>query len=473
MTDSIKTRLILGVNLVIFLVLIVASVVDYYRALHEIDEVFDAQLAQTTRLLARLVEHEPDLASRAVPLQVAVPMLDSHLMEVPSALERLREGHKYESQIGFQVRSKDGRLLLSSENTSHTMLAPLQSGYFERTDPDQQWISFSLFDPASQLWLQAGQHIAVRDELSLYLVTGQIGQVLVTMLLLSVLIYLLVQKMFLPVDTLSQQLQQSSATALKPLNIRLPAEIAPVQTAINDLLANIDQHLTQEKRFIADASHELRTPLTILRLHAQNISLADNDHDRQKAVDAIISSALRMSHLVSQLMALAKADRLSTAQQTDVAIAPLLEQVLSLLPTAQLEKVQWQLQIPAQTTVRGDSSLLQVVCRNLLDNASKYAPADSVVTVSVQTTPQQLVLHFCNALPPDAGMDTERLSDRFYRSPQHQQIDGAGLGLSIVRQIMQLHQGELTIRQNSEYLCVLLKFPNPVLPGDGPPPPKV
>ncbi|TXH98452.1 MAG: two-component sensor histidine kinase [Rheinheimera sp.] len=458
MIDSIKTRIVLGVNLVILLVLVIASVVDYYRSLHEIDEVFDAQLAQTSRLLARLVENDPGLPDRLSPLIVAVPQLEQQLMEVPSALERLREGHKYESQIGFQVRSRDGRLLLSSANTSHTLLAPLQSGYFERSDPDHQWISFSLFDEASQLWLQAGQHVAVRDELSWYLVSGQIGQVLVTMLLLSVLIYLLVQHMFAPVDALSQQLQQSSPTALQPLDIALPTEIAPVQRAINTLLDNISQHLAQEKRFIADASHELRTPLAILRLHAQNISQANNDADRKKALDAIISSSMRMSHLVSQLMALARVDRQQLTHFSPVQLLQLTEETLAQLPSAQLDKVDWQLEIDPALYVRGDPSLLQVVWRNLLDNASKYAPADSCVQVRASRSQQQITCVFENYSHLVLQPDKQRLTDRFYRSPGHQQIDGAGLGLSIVKQIISLHQASMQISQLEDMVAVTLHF---------------
>lgn len=458
MIDSIKTRIVLGVNLVILLILVIASVVDYYRSLHEIDEVFDAQLAQTSRLLARLVQNDPGLPDRLSPLIVAVPVLEQQLMEVPSALERLREGHKYESQIGFQVRSRDGRLLLSSANTSHTLLAPLQTGYFERTDPDQQWISFSLFDETSQLWLQAGQHIAVRDELSWYLVSGQIGQVLVTMLLLSVLIYLLIQHMFAPVDALRQQLQQSSPTALQPLDIRLPAEIAPVQSAINTLLANISQHLTQEKRFIADASHELRTPLAILRLHAQNISLADTETDRQKSVDAIISSSMRMSHLVSQLMALARVDRQHLHQVSPVDLAQLTEETLAQLPPAQLDKVDWQLDIEPALCVSADHGLLRVVWRNLLDNASKYAPADSCVRIRAWRSQQQIRCVFENYSPVVLQQDKQRLTDRFYRSPGHQQIEGAGLGLSIVKQIISLHQASLQISQQQSLVTVTLSF---------------
>ncbi len=462
MIDSIKTRVVLGVNLVILLVLIIASVVDYYRSLHEIDEVFDAQLAQTTRLLARLVEQDPTLRHRTNTLLVPVPEIEQQLMEVPSALERLREGHKYESQIGFQVRSRDGRLLLSSANASSTALAPLQSGYFERSDPDHQWISFSLFDETSQLWLQAGQHIAVRDELSWYLVSGQIGQVLVTMLLLSVLVFLLVQHMFAPVDALRQRLQQSSPTALQPLDIALPTEIAPVQSAINTLLDNINQHLAQEKRFIADASHELRTPLAILRLHAQNISLASNDLDRQKAVDAIISSSMRMSHLVSQLMALARVDRQHLTHVSPVPLQQLTEETLAQLPAAQLDKVDWQLDIDPTLSIQGDHSLLRVVWRNLLDNASKYAPADSCVRVRAERSQQQIICVFENQSGVVLQPDNNRLTDRFYRSPGHQQIDGAGLGLSIVKQIISLHQGELEIAQQDQLVRVTLRFAQPM-----------
>ncbi len=136
---------------------------------------------------------------------------------------------------------------------------------------------------------------------------------------------------------------------------------------------------------------------------------------------------------------------------------------LPLLPPPQLEKIQWHIVVPANMTIRGDSSLLQVVFRNLLDNASKYSPSDSIVTVTADSDEESINLHFCNEIPIDSTIDAQRLADRFYRSPQHQQIEGAGLGLSIVRQIMHVHQGELSIKvKGSRHVCVMLHFPKPI-----------
>lgn len=194
-------------------------------------------------------------------------------------------------------------------------------------------------------------------------------------------------------------------------------------------------------------------------MHAQNISLAGTDAERQKALDAIISSSMRMSHLVNQLMALARVDRQHLHHVSVIDVLQLTEDTLAQLPAAQLDKVDWQLDIADGLTIRGDQSLFRVVWRNLLDNASKYAPADSCVRVRAALVLDQIECVFENhsdiRLP---AADNNRLTDRFYRSPGHQQIDGAGLGLSIVKQIVSLHQGNLEINQQDDLMRVTLRL---------------
>lgn len=240
LSKSIKNQIIIGVNLIILAVLVAASFVNYFRSLHEIDEVFDAQLAQTSRLLAKIVEADPLIKQRINPKEIAIPDISSTLMEVPSAMERLKDGHKYESQIGFQVWSAQGQLLLKSENTGNSSLAPFEQGYFELKDAEKHWISFSLYDAKAQLWLQTGQRVEVRNELSLYLVTGQIGQILVTMLLLSGLIYYIVHRAFVPVESFCSQLNNTKPSDLAPIHSELPLEMQPIQMALNHLLSNIN-----------------------------------------------------------------------------------------------------------------------------------------------------------------------------------------------------------------------------------------
>lgn len=445
LSKSIKNQIIIGVNLIILAVVVAASFVNYFRSLHEIDEVFDAQLAQTSRLLAKIVEADPLIKQRINPKEIAIPDISSTLMEVPSAMERLKDGHKYESQIGFQVWSDQGQLLLKSENTGNSSLAPFEQGYFELKDAEKHWISFSLYDAKAQLWLQTGQRVEVRDELSLYLVTGQIGQILVTMLLLSGLIYYVVHRAFVPVESFCLQLNNTKPSDLAPIHSELPLEMQPIQMALNHLLSNIGEHIDQEKRFIADASHELRTPLAVLQLHAHNIELADNSIERKKSISAIISSSQRMTHLIHQLMALAKVDRQRQLHLEKVSINGLIDYSLSLLSGSQAERVAWDIDIPADASCQGDKSLLQVVFRNLIDNATKYAVAQSTIKIHATVSNQMCTVCFVNSISSDQKTESERLTDRFYRSPVHQQIDGAGLGLSIVKQILSLHRAEMDI----------------------------
>lgn len=442
---SIKNQIIIGVNLIIFGVLVLASIVNYFRALHEIDEMFDAQLAQTSRLLAKIVESDPEIMERKSPVVIAIPDISRSLVEVPSAMERLKDGHKYESQIGFQVWTDSGRLLLKSENTGHSPLAPLEQGYFELKDADHHWISFSLYDAHSGIWLQTGQRIELRNELSLYLASSQIGQVIIAMLFLSGLIYYLVNRSFAPIEKFCDQLKQSKPAELSPIYSELPNEIKPIQTAINDLLGNIAEHLEQEKRFTADASHELRTPLAVLQLHAHNIELATNNNERDKSISAVITSAQRMTHLINQLMALAKVDQKRELQLEHLSVLNLTEYSLSLLSREQSERVDWKIDVENDAVWFGDKSLMQVVFRNLIDNATKYATAGSTVKISAYML--NACCNFCveNEIPLEINADASRMTDRFFRSAAHQQIEGAGLGLSIVNQILILHKATMDI----------------------------
>lgn len=455
---SIKKQILIGVNLIIFGVLVLASIVNYFRALHEIDEMFDAQLAQTSRLLAKLVESDPDILKRQSPVVIAIPEITLSLVEVPSAMERLKDGHKYEGQIGFQVWTDSGELLLKSENTGNTPLAPLEQGYFELKDANHHWISFSLHDAHSGIWLQTGQRVELRNELSLYLASSQIGQVVIAILFLSGLIYFLVNRSFAPIEQFCDQLKQSKPAELTPIYSELPTEIKPIQTAINHLLSNISEHIVQEKRFTADASHELRTPLAVLQLHAHNISLADNIDEREKSIRAVISSAQRMTHLINQLMALAKVDQKSQLQLEDLSVISLTEYSLSLLSREQSERVDWQIDIANNAVWIGDKSLMQVVFRNLLDNATKYAKSNSIVKIKSFMHNGLCKVCIENEVSLEINTDTSRMTDRFYRNSAHQNTEGAGLGLSIVKQILILHKATIEINNiKPGLICVCIQ----------------
>jgi two-component system sensor histidine kinase QseC len=457
--NSIKFYLLLGINLLMLGTLSLNAYIAYNDALHELDEIYDAELARSAKLISLLLTSTPLPSSQNQPVVVAVPHITDMGESMTAQQERLLDGHKYEGKIAFQAQLGD-KLIMLSENALQFPTPQREAGYHEIIEHGTLWITFSYFVPEHNLWIFTAQREDVRQELGAHIAQAQVRPILFMMLPLSLLIYVVIKLVLRPLNRLQQQVADKTPEQLTEIKLVLPSELQPIQAAINSLLLRIRHYLQQEKRFIADASHELRTPLSILQLHAQNLSSAGNPAEVDEAVNAIIEGSKRMSHLVNQLLSIARLDHMQHLDCMAVPLTPLLHQSLSQLPVKLLDKVTWQLELDDKCQVYGDNTLLQSVLRNLLDNAAKYSPADGTVEVKTRLSEQQTIeISISNS--GNVETDTSRLGDRFYRHQQHQQLDGAGLGLSIVKHIVELHQGHISFTANSRNgLDVVLQFPN-------------
>jgi signal transduction histidine kinase len=158
-----------------------------------------------------------------------------------------------------------------------------------------------------------------------------------------------------------------------------------------------------------------------------------------------------MNHLVEQLLILAKADH---PQQALGAMQPinlpmLIEQVISDLPIEAVESAQWQLTIPSRMTVSGYPTLLHSAIRNLLENALKYGGSEPQVSITVEQHENTIAVTITDQGDGIDNDTLEHLTERFYRAEQHRHYgNGAGLGLSIVARVAQLHGGQLTFENN-------------------------
>ena len=305
----------------------------------------------------------------------------------------------------------------------------------------------------------SSQREAVREELSYSIALTQIRPILFLIVPLSLLTLYLVRRGLKPLKQLQQQLSHTKPEQLQPISSPMPAELTQVVTAINQLLAAIEQHMQREKRFIADASHELRTPLSIINLHAQNLAQTALNAEQDAPVTAIKQGSERMSHLTNQLLALARLEHPKLVLRPQP-LAELLESSLHLVAPLLLQRVVWQLTALDECRVAGyqvlaDSTLLQVALRNLFENAAKYAPADTEVGLSLKLSANNKILltlqNQCSVT-----LDNNLLGQRFYRAPGHQDLTGSGLGLSIVQRIVELHQGEFSAELSNDIFTIRL-----------------
>jgi two-component system sensor histidine kinase QseC len=270
-----------------------------------------------------------------------------------------------------------------------------------------------------------------------------------------------VRRALSPMAKLTRQLQRRPADDLQPLaESRAPAELKPLIGAMNGLFARIEQMLVRERRFTADAAHELRTPLAVLRAQWDVVQRAGSPAERAAAEAKLGIGLDRMGRLVTQMLALSRVESGTAPVFDDVRWTPVVEQAMSdCLALAERRGIELACEWPPAgrhpMPLLGDEHLLAVLLRNLLDNAVRYAPAGSAVTLRIG----QDSIEVENAGLPLSAEQLARLGERFYR-PDGQQEVGSGLGVSIVRRIAQLHGLELVFGTGADGtgVRVLLRF---------------
>ena len=229
-------------------------------------------------------------------------------------------------------------------------------------------------------------------------------------------------------------------------------EVRELADTFDAMLERLEQTFEAQKRFVADVSHELRTPLASLRTNLEVVA-TDNAAtvDDYREMMAVQERALsRLERLMSDLLLLATSEQPITCEQ--VALAPLIEEVMSdLQDAAHAQQIELRLHSEADGVVAGDSLLLARVFSNLVENAICYNRQGGQVIVTLVQEGHQAVVSVADTgigIPSD---QQAHIFDRFYRvdSSRTRHKGGAGLGLSLVRAIVQQHGGQVQVESTS------------------------
>jgi two-component system sensor histidine kinase TctE len=246
-----------------------------------------------------------------------------------------------------------------------------------------------------------------------------------------------------PIEQLAHQVSQRSPDDLRAIELRRPPdELQPVLRALNRLFARVQEAALRQQRFHANVAHQLRTPLTGLRTQVELAHMEGVfQHDAQRH-ERIISAVDRLTHLIDQLLTLARAE---AGQQDGLRRQPLdlqsvVEERASALVDQAIESgIDLGFQLAPAPVAQGVPLLLGELVVNLVDNALRYCPAGSVVTVSCGVDAAGAAwLAVEDNGPGIAPEQRERVFQRFHRGSASQ-AEGSGLGLAIVQEIAQLH----------------------------------
>ncbi|MBI5660062.1 MAG: sensor histidine kinase N-terminal domain-containing protein [Nitrosomonadales bacterium] len=434
---SLQARLTLLALGAVLLFSLSAGYESYENAIHEADEIFDAQLAHFAQNLAIVASHSDQNVE--------------HVEDMPEP------EYDFQKIVVFQVwsiSSAPPKSIFRSSNIPAVIKAQVpDEGFSDVEFKGQRWRYYRQRDEKRGLDVLVGENDKDRHELARKVAWSNIAPSLFGLPLLALFIMLAIYFGLRPLRKLTESLRQLSPEQLAPIELqKVPREIAPVVGALNSLLERIARTIENERRFTADASHELRTPLAALQAQAQAAQLSDNKAERMECLDKVMQGADRMSHLVGQLLTLSRLDEFSaTLDGEPLNLADIVQESCAELgPRALAKNIGIELAAEAQPALSGSADLLRIMLGNLLDNAIRYTPEGGRVKAALRLTDAgQAEIEIADS---GAGVNDENLSllgQRFNRLNQTGET-GVGLGLSIVRRIAEIHRAEVAFARAAE-----------------------
>ncbi len=435
-TVSLRRRLTWYVVIILLLMTTASGVMIYQGTTHEADEIFSASLVQTSRLLDGLI-------TRA--------RIESDKEQLTRALERGPDAHEYERKLFFAVLDANNQVLLHSRRSPDIPHEVINTGFSEFKFKGEKWLTFALESSHDDLLIVVGERSEIREEITEYIGGGLLFPLILLLPVGLWLLWHIVGVALTPLQHVSDQLRQQNLKHLKTIDVDdVPVEISPLVSALNQMINDLDAAYARERRFVSDASHELRNPLAALLINVDNAIEESRGAESIETLQSMKVSIQRLSHLVAQLLELSHFENpLASRKFAKVDLYQICGRVVSSLKTQAAAKQQ---EIELEPTddscvLNGIDSLLSSLVTNLVDNAIKYSGEGCKIRVRCYRDENKLVLEVDDS---GVGLDAdehEKVLGRFYRAADTNSR-GAGLGLSIVKSIAQIHSTQVELGES-------------------------
>ncbi len=359
----------------------------------------------------------------------------------------------YQNGVSILVYSQAESLLAGQLPVSFTAEEPFQSGQVRTVEGASiSYVVLDLWLPSSWeegVWVRGLMEVPRNEQTTDNLIKIAAIALPVFILLTAVGGYLLVRRAFRPLEQISATAQAMGEAKDLSRRIGLPPgrdEFSRLAQTFDQLFARLERSFEAEKQFTADASHELRTPVSIIKGACEyGLKYDETPEERQETLEMIARQAEKMAQLIGQLLSMTRLDQgTEGARLEPVDLGVLVE---GLIRERGYEEDKLFLSVSPGVKVRGDGALLSRLTENLVENAFKYGKPEGHVWVTVKSQGEEGILEVRDdgiGIPKD---QQEKIWQRFYQvdPSRSDESNGVGLGLSMVRQIAQLHGGTVTL----------------------------
>jgi len=391
---TLKRRLVLGLGLALGVLWASAAALLFLDLRSQISDTLDERLAASARMVAGLVAQHPGL------------------LEQPSDYTELVEPDS--EGVACQIQAASGEVLVRTEGADSQALAATEPGYRNTVINGEHWRLYTLE--------HNGLHITTADRMNERNELRQgIFLVLVAPFALALaggigVVWFGISRGLAPLERLSHEVAQRSPNMLTPVNIgSAPAELQPVVSTLNNLLARVNDAIQREQHFASQAAHELRTPLTAIKTHLQ---VAQRQApEANQALSQAEAGIQRLQRIIEQLLMLARVERLGVDNQERATVETVIHQAMVDLPDRDRVRIE---AAPSLPDLPVPAPLASAALRNLLENALRHGASDEPVELRADQSGSYLVMTVTNRMGNSAGGEVRR---------------SEGLGLTIVRAI--------------------------------------
>lgn len=465
MKSSIRKFLLINLLLAITITTTLTAIGNYYLDQKDIQDHLDTLMAVSALSYQALLGddlHQRSLgkiqeALETIPQQIETYYKKRFLNNQPP--------ENYLDKFNFQVWTKNGKLLLHSLTAPKIPLTAETVGFSDKNIHNQNWRIFTTYNDVAGTRTVLAERYDTRNELGHRIAQDDLYIMLLTFPLSGLLIWIIIGRGLDSLDKVAEEVSNRAPTHLEPVDLKeIPEEIKPVIDELNKLFFRLKEGFEREKRFAADAAHELRTPLAALKTQAQ-VALNSNDiEEKNKALQKLIASVNRSTHIVQQLLIMSQVPEANGLHdESDVNLGELTREILAMLAPAAVEKqieLEYEMgkKIPL---IQGNPTALGILIRNLVDNAIRYSHENGRILVNLVKQNDEIILEVRDngpGIPPELQA---RVFERFFRVLGNKS-QGSGLGLAIVQQICELHGGRIVLSSPLEGTGLIIRVFLPI-----------
>jgi len=446
--SSIRKFLLINLLLAITITTSLTAIGNYYLDQKDIQDHLDTLMAVSALSYQALLGddlHQRPLLKIQNALETIPQRMNSYyqkrfLNDEPS--------DNYLDRFNFQVWTNGGQLLLHSSTAPKVPLTAETDGFNDKKISNQDWRVFTSYNEKAGVRTVLAERYDMRNELGRRIAQDDLYIMLLTFPLSGLLIWIIIGRGLDSLDKVAEEVANRAPSHLEPVDLKeVPEEIKPVIDELNKLFFRLKEGFEREKRFAADAAHELRTPLAALKAQAQ-VALNSNDiEEKNLALQKLIASVNRSTHIVQQLLTMSKLvpEAASLHEVDELNLERLTRDILAMLAPSAVEKsIELEYEHDETPLIVGNATALGILIRNLVDNAIRYAHENGRILVQLFRNDTEVVLRVEDNGPGIPVELQERVFERFFRVLGNKS-PGSGLGLAIVRQICELHGGRVVL----------------------------